>query len=80
MIVQAFELLFLGMGSVFAFLALLVLVMSAMAVVLQRFAPASPDDAPMSPLLSENMDSDAEILAVAIATARDASNRHVSGC
>ncbi|MBN1337198.1 MAG: OadG family protein [Deltaproteobacteria bacterium] len=79
MLAQAFELLLLGMGAVFAFLSLLVLVMSAMPAVLGRLAPPSPDDLTPSGLLTEPAVPDGEALAVAIAAARDASARRTPG-
>ena len=73
MISAGLELMLLGMGIVFAFLALLVVMVSIMTKVLQRFFPAP--SAPDIPLASAGH-TDAGVIAAISAAVHQYRNKH----
>ena len=69
MLRDGFELMIIGMGVVFAFLALLVFCISAAARFLRRFPEGEPETKPTTPLPSPTVSSRV-LVAAAVAAAR----------
>lgn len=65
MLAQGIELMLVGMGTVFAFLLLMVFAMNASGFIIQRYFPPPPE-----PLTSRGGAADAEIAVVLAAASR----------
>ena len=63
LVLSGVKLMFIGMGIVFLFLALLVWVIGATSKLIQRFSPEPPTHLPNSSSLSATGEDDAELVA-----------------
>ncbi len=75
MINAGIELMLIGMGIVFAFLALLVVVVNFMTTVIQRFFPEAPVTA-ISPASASTSHTDAGVIAAISAAVHQYRNKH----
>lgn len=73
---QGVELMLFGMGTVFIFLALLVVVTSAMSTLIQRFAKPEPVISAQPPRVQAAASNDQQLVAVITAAIHKYRSRH----